>query len=61
MCKSGTKNECEEIINWLKLSNRVLAVRNEYGKIITSDRAEAYVSPLSCPDTVRNAGLQKKS
>jgi len=38
-----------------------LTVSNECSKRITSDRAEAYVSPLSCPDTVRNAGLQKKS
>jgi hypothetical protein len=28
---------------------------------VTSDSAEAYVSPFSCPDTVRNAGLPKKS
>jgi hypothetical protein len=38
-----------------------LTVSNECSKGVTSDRAEAYVSPLSCPETVRNAGLQKKS
>lgn len=63
MCKSVERDDRKEMRRLVTAGKnyRVSCFEQIRQTEVTSDRAEAYVSPFSCPDTVRNAGLQKKS